>query len=278
MVMSTTLTMMASPSYEASVEFKEVDGVAIPMAAGQLTHQGGQGDWDSPEAVYDLSAHPALRDLMWADPGVAFGIISDPSSLDLLLPEYSTFLEENNRDDHDNDGINDLNDLDDDNDGIIDPLDIDPDCDLDNDADLHAINGALYRDDGPNNVDSDVDGDGLENDVDWDDDNDGIADRYDPDDGNCGIVDSDNSDAFATPFYPIQDQASLDGSQDSQSYTDNTSDWWGMVYGHNPFSDMVINTTDMTQQQTLLLQEKFQNSIGICMLAGLLIKVATTGI
>ena len=684
MVMSTTLTMMASPSYEASVEFKEVDGVAVPMTAGQLTHQGGQGDWDAPEAVYDLSAHPALSDLMWADPGVAFGIISDPSSLDLLLPEYSTFLEENNRDDHDNDGINDLNDLDDDNDGIydlierfdgcygtdpfdhdndgildaddydddndgilegpidipalealgldpvnvstdryvvsttihpltgqpvgnfyladqnpmdhdndgvtdedndgagpgrydedddndgridqftwpcdfdndgvqdyfdtdddddgildvedehpydatittlmsasgmmfdapqtwqfndyrtysggvnfvnaeanrvnapgapasgftgigqdgatwsrqgtpafttivdgdldgdgipnfldpdnendgtpdnvdtdddndgildmvdpdddndgipdvcinidtngdgiddylrdnsslpyqtpggdtdgitgldceidydndldddkmrafdqnynavydwldpdmggttspdnlgnvlvstdalnfeydtdndqipnendsfplntttevagwncpsisnpnpvnpsincnlyrasysqfndwdgdgisnwddvdddndgiIDPLDIDPDCDLDNDADLHAINGALYRDDGPNNVDSDVDGDGLENDVDWDDDNDGIADRYDPDDGNCGIVDSDNSDAFATPFYPIQDQASLDGSLDSQSYTDNTSDWWSMVYGHNPFSDMVIN-------------------------------------
>ena len=41
MVMSTTLTMMASPSYEASVEFKEVDGVAVPMTAGQLTHQGG---------------------------------------------------------------------------------------------------------------------------------------------------------------------------------------------------------------------------------------------
>ena len=91
MVMSTTLTMMASPSYETGVELREVDGVSVPMTAGQLTHQGGQGDWDAPEAIYDLSAHPALSDLMWADPGVAFGIISDPSSLDLLLPEYSTF-------------------------------------------------------------------------------------------------------------------------------------------------------------------------------------------
>ena len=76
--------------------------------------------------------------------------------------------------DWDGDGINNWIDVDDDNDGIIDPLDIDWDCDLDNDGDLHAINGALYRDDGPNSVDSDIDGDGLENDIDWDDDNDGI--------------------------------------------------------------------------------------------------------
>ena len=154
MVMSTTLTMMASPSYEASVEFKEVDGVAVPMTAGQLTHQGGQGDWDAPEAVYDLSAHPALSDLMWADPGVAFGIISDPSSLDLLLPEYSTFLEENNRDDHDNDGINDLNDLDDGNDGIYD---------------------LIERFDGCYGTDPfDHDNDGILDADDYDDDNDGI--------------------------------------------------------------------------------------------------------
>ena len=47
----------------------------------------------------------------------------------------------------------------------------------------------LYRDDGPNDVDSDIDGDGLSNDIDWDDDNDGLNDLYDPDDGNCGLVD-----------------------------------------------------------------------------------------
>ena len=46
--------------------------------------------------------------------------------------------------DWDGDGISNWDDVDDDNDGIIDPLDIDDDCDLDNDADLHAINGALY--------------------------------------------------------------------------------------------------------------------------------------
>ena len=85
---------------------------------------------------------------------------------------------------------------------------------MDNDGDLHAINGALYRDDGPNSVDSDIDGDGLENDINWDDDNDGIADIYDPDDGNCGVVDYDSSDAFARPYYPVDDCGDLDGSQE----------------------------------------------------------------
>ena len=103
--------------------------------------------------------------------------------------------------DWDGDGISNWDDVDDDNDGIIDPLDIDWDCDLDNDNDLHQINGGLYRDDGPNDVDSDVDGDGLENSIDWDDDNDGIADLYDPDDGNCGVVDYDATDAISTPYY-----------------------------------------------------------------------------
>ena len=120
-------------------------------------------------------------------------------------------------------------------------LDIDDDCDLDNDADLHAINGALYRDDGINAMDSDIDGDGLENDVDWDDDNDGIADIFDPDDGNCGVLDNDLNDNFQTPFYPINDGGFLDGSLDSQGYSDNTSDYWAMVYQHNPFSEMVLN-------------------------------------
>ena len=143
--------------------------------------------------------------------------------------------------DWDGDGISNWDDVDDDNDGIIDPLDIDDDCDLDNDADLHAINGALYRDDGINAVDSDIDGDGLENDVDWDDDNDGIADIFDPDDGNCGVLDSDLNDNFQTPFYPVNDGGFLDGSLDSQGYSDNTSDYWAMVYQHNPFAEMVID-------------------------------------
>ena len=81
-------------------------------------------------------------------------------------------------------------------------LDIDPDYDLDNDADLHKLNGSKYRDDGANDIDTDVDGDGLANDEDWDDDNDGINDFYDPDDGNCGIVDTDNTDNFWGNSWP----------------------------------------------------------------------------
>lgn len=143
--------------------------------------------------------------------------------------------------DWDGDGVNNWDDVDDDNDGIIDILDIDWDCDLDNDNDLHLINGALYRDDGPNDLDSDVDGDGLENSIDWDDDNDGVSDLYDPDDGNCGIVDFDNTDAFGTPYYPVNDGGVLDGSVDTQIYTDNATDHWNIVFQHYPFSNVVLN-------------------------------------
>ena len=132
-------------------------------------------------------------------------------------------------------------DVDDDNDGIIDALDIDWDYDLDNDGDLHSINGALYRDDGPNSVDSDIDGDGLENDIDWDDDNDGISDFYDPDDGNCGVVDFDQNDNFGSPYYPVADGGNLDGSQDGTPYVNNATDHWNLVFWHNPFADVVLD-------------------------------------
>ena len=48
-------------------------------------------------------------------------------------------------------------------------------------------------------------------------------------------------DSFARPYYPADDGGSLDGSGDSQTYTDNTSDHWNMVYLHNPFQDVVLN-------------------------------------
>ncbi len=142
--------------------------------------------------------------------------------------------------DWDNDGINNWDDIDDDGDGIIDFLDIDEDCDLDNDNDLHLINGAKYRDDGPNHLDSDIDGDGLENDIDWDDDNDGISDLYDPDDGNCGIIDYDQTDSFSTPWYPIGDGDRSNGAEDNQDYTDNYDNYWAIVFLINPFADDVI--------------------------------------
>ena len=143
--------------------------------------------------------------------------------------------------DWDGDGISNWDDVDDDGDGIIDMIDIDWDCDFDNDAIFHQINGSKYRDDGPNDVDSDIDGDGLANDIDWDDDNDGINDLYDPDDGNCGIVDYDATDSFATPYYPIGDGGNLDGSEDSQDYSTNTENYWNLVWGANPFSNVILN-------------------------------------
>ena len=142
--------------------------------------------------------------------------------------------------DWDNDGVSNWQDVDDDNDGLIDILDIDPDCDLDNDNDLHILNGSRFRDDGPNYLDSDMDGDGIPNDIDWDDDNDGVADLYDPDDGNCGRVDYDRTDDFYTPYYPYGDGTVINGSGDSQRYSDNTSDWWQMTYLTNPFDSIIV--------------------------------------
>ena len=61
----------------------------------------------------------AYQDPFYNDPAAIYGKVSDPSAL-ALNPMYGFFLEETNTDDHDNDGIDDLNDLDDDNDGIND--------------------------------------------------------------------------------------------------------------------------------------------------------------
>ena len=149
-----------------------------------------------------------------------------------------------NFNDWDGDGINNWDDVDDDNDGIVDYLDIDWDCDLDNDNDLHSMNGSKYRDDGPNLLDSDIDGDGLENDMDWDDDNDGINDLYDPDDGNCGIVDYDQTDAFYTPWYPIGDGEATDGTRDGGAggnYVANATDHWNLVFLVNPFAEVELD-------------------------------------
>ena len=143
--------------------------------------------------------------------------------------------------DWDGDGISNWDDIDDDGDGIIDILDIDWDCDFDNDNDLQLINGGLYRDDGPNTIDSDIDGDGLENSIDWDDDNDGLSDLYDPDDGNCGVVDFDQTDSFYRPYYPVDDGGDLDGSEDGQGYSVNASDYWKLVFQHHPFESMMLN-------------------------------------
>ena len=143
--------------------------------------------------------------------------------------------------DWDGDGISNWDDIDDDGDGIMDIIDIDWDCDFDNDAIFHSINGSRYRDDGPNDLDTDIDGDGLDNDIDWDDDNDGLTDLYDPDDGNCGVVDYDATDAYSTPYYPVGDGNPIDGSGDSQDYSTNLDNYWELVWGANPFEDVILN-------------------------------------
>ena len=157
-----------------------------------------------------------------------------PGGSNILCTTQRTSYTGNN--DWDGDGILNYEDVDDDNDGIPDFMDIDTDCDLDNDNDIHQLNGSKYRDDGPNDVDTDIDGDGLQNDEDWDDDNDGIPDLYDPDDGNCGVIDQDMTDNFYRSWYPLGDGDDLDGSGDSQRYTDNITDHWNMTYLFNPFS------------------------------------------
>jgi hypothetical protein len=98
--------------------------------------------------------HPALMNSQYPDPGVMYGKISDLSLLDLRASGWTLHLEERIGNDHDNDGIDDLNDLDDDNDGIYDLIE--------------RFDGCYGT--GP----LDHDNDGISDEFDWDDDNDGI--------------------------------------------------------------------------------------------------------
>ena len=97
--------------------------------------------------------HDAFTDPSWLIQPLYQGKITDPSVL-LTNPGYGFLLEQTNTEDHDNDGINDLDDLDDDNDGISD---------------------LIERFDGCYGTDPfDHDNDGISDEDDWDDDNDGI--------------------------------------------------------------------------------------------------------
>ena len=232
-------------NYNAIYDWLDPDmgGTPSPDNLGDIAVSGDQSnfeyDLDNDQIQNENDSFPldTTTDVAsWNCPTQANPIPTNPDPR--CITRRASFSQFN---DWDGDGVLNWDDIDDDNDGIIDILDIDWDCDFDNDADLHAINGALYRDDGPNNLDSDIDGDGLENSIDWDDDNDGLSDLYDPDDGNCGVVDFDQNDGFYTPYYPVTDGGNLDGSDDGQGYSDNFSDYWKMVFQHNPFENMVLN-------------------------------------
>jgi len=120
----------------------------------QLEQLGGsvQGGNQNPPSMSQFQT-TAYQDPFYNDPAALYGKVSDPSAL-AIDPMYGFFLEETNTDDHDNDGIDDLNDLDDDNDGI---------------------NDLIERFDGCFGTDPlDHDNDGVRDEFDWDDDNDGI--------------------------------------------------------------------------------------------------------
>ena len=118
MVTSTWLAMISDYSTEIEVETSLVSADPLTMSDAQSTDQGGQGGWNGGmSSQYGLELHDALWDLAWSDPGVMYGGINDHSVLGLDAG-YGMMLEESAKDDHDNDGINDLDDLDDDNDAV----------------------------------------------------------------------------------------------------------------------------------------------------------------
>ena len=118
------------------------------QASGPMS--GGTQGQPASEFVFNQIS---FTDPSFHDPASFFGKVSDPAALN-LDPGYGFFLEETQTEDHDNDGIDDLNDLDDDNDGI---------------------NDLIERFDGCYGTDPfDHDNDGILDEFDWDDDNDGI--------------------------------------------------------------------------------------------------------
>ena len=154
MITSTWLGLISTVSQDYEVESRLVDADPLSLSDVQSTDQGGQGEWDGRmPSHFGLEMHDALWDLTWADSSTMYGQIEDLSALS-LNSGYGTLLEESSADDHDNDGINDLDDLDDDNDGIYDLLE--------------RFDGCIETDP------YDHDNDGIQDHLDWDDDNDGI--------------------------------------------------------------------------------------------------------
>ena len=153
MIFSTTLAMV---EIDANGEFQHSWSESIQRTSVQTEDQADQPfrdreDYNSQPTPW---SHPALLDPQYPDLGVMYGKVHDLSLLDLRASGWTLHLEERIGDDHDNDGIDDLNDLDDDNDGIYDLIE--------------RFDGCYGT--GP----LDHDNDGISDEDDWDDDNDGI--------------------------------------------------------------------------------------------------------
>ena len=111
MISSTTLSLIATePAEDDSATSYSIfsDGELLTpetvTQGGDVSGQGTLVDYNQ----LPPQPHPALFDIMWTDPGVSSGVINDMSAILALSESYSLFLEESNKEDHDNDGINDL--------------------------------------------------------------------------------------------------------------------------------------------------------------------------
>ena len=89
--------------------YQQMNQASGPMAGGS------QGQPAAEFSFYEAR----FTDPSYHDPATIYGQVSDPAAL-ALDPGYGFFLEETRTEDHDNDGIDDLNDLDDDNAGSSD--------------------------------------------------------------------------------------------------------------------------------------------------------------
>ena len=117
MVFSTTIAFMGT-----NAEFQQDWADSIQRTSVQTADQDDQPfrDRENHNSQPTPWSHPALLDPQYGDMGVMYGKVNDLSLLDLRASGWTLHLEERIGDDHDNDGIDDLNDLDDDNDGIYD--------------------------------------------------------------------------------------------------------------------------------------------------------------
>mgnify|MGYP003324321635 FL=1 len=151
MVFSTTIAFMGT-----NTEFQQDWADSIQRTSVQTADQDDQPfrDRENYNSQPTPWSHPALLNPQYNDMGVMYGKVNDLSLLDLRASGWTLHLEERIGDDHDNDGIDDLNDLDDDNDGIYDLIERFDGC---------YGTGSL-----------DHDNDGITDEDDWDDDNDGI--------------------------------------------------------------------------------------------------------
>ena len=122
MVALMMFSLFAGMNVPASKEIKDDWADSIDRSPVQTMDQSNQPyrEWENHGDVATPFTHPALLDPAYGDNGVMYGKINDLSLLDLRSNGWTLHLEERIGNDHDNDGIDDLNDLDDDNDGIYD--------------------------------------------------------------------------------------------------------------------------------------------------------------